>query len=109
MKGEWKDTYVTDQLSTGSDDNIPVELNVIIFIPVILLAIIRFNKPIILFEYLFNNCVCLLQILFLFCIETGSILNTIIYERNISLWTWVISFVLFICVTQVFYFHRKTL
>ena len=107
LKGYDKGVYVTELLSSGSDDNITIEFSVILFIPVMILSLFRINKPINLFEYIFNNFASLLQIMFLFFIEAGSIFNTIIYEQNKSLWAWSISIILFICVTQFFYFYYK--
>jgi len=106
-KGELKDTYVTEQLTTGSDDNIVIEFSILLFLPMIIISIFRITKSINLFEYLSANLISLLQLFLLFCNETGSILNTLVYNYNIPLWIWVISFILFIIFTQFYYLRNK--
>jgi predicted membrane protein len=108
MKGYNKASYVTEQLTTGSDDNVPIEFNVILFFPIIIISFLRVRTNMNLIEYLFNILVSIIQILYLFSIETGSILNTMIYVKNIALWFWVISFVLFIFFIQFFFIISRT-
>ena len=107
MRGTEKDRYVTELLSTGSDDNVTIEFSAILFIPVIIIVLFRIKKNMNLFEYLFTNFINLLQIFFLFCIEAGSVFNTIIYKHNKALLVWLVSFIMIICLTQYFYFYCK--
>jgi hypothetical protein len=103
LNGE-KNYYVTELILGGSDDNITIEISVMLFCPVIIISLLSLFEPMKLIEYLFNDMICLLQFFFLFAIEAGSIINTMVYDHNIALWMWIVSFVLFICLTQVFYF-----
>ena len=107
FKGDNKDIYITEQLSTGSDDNIAIEFSVILFIPLLIVSLFKIKKSMSLLEYLFNDLICFSQIFYLLCIETGSIINTMVFNHNESLWMWIISFVLFICLIQFFYFTPK--
>ena len=106
MKGEEKDLYVTELLSSGSDDNITIEFSIILFIPVMIISLFKIKETMHLIEYLFNNFIFLLQIMILSLIEAGSILNTILYKYNKALWVWLISFVMIICLTQFLYFNK---
>lgn len=107
MKGDDKNIYVTGLLSSGANDNITIEFSIILFILVLVVSLFRIKKIINIIEYLFNNFMVLLQIVLLFCIEAGSIINTIIYCYNKALLIWVISFVLFICFTQLFFLKTR--
>jgi hypothetical protein len=102
MKGDDKKIYVTELLSSGADDNITIEFSIILFIPLLIVSLFRIKINIKLIEYLFNNLTILLQIILLFCIDAGSIFNTIIYDNKVLL-IWVISFVIFIFSTQLFF------
>jgi hypothetical protein len=42
----------------------------------------------------------------LFAIEAGSIAKTIIYDHNIALFVWMVSFILFVFLTQVFFLEK---
>ncbi len=99
-----EDIYVTDLLTSGSDDNVTIEISSILFIPILIISLFRIFETINTIEFLFNNLVILLQFFFLAAIEAGSIFRTIIYDHNIALFSWLISFILFVCLTQFFYF-----
>jgi len=103
IKGNNKDIYVTELLSSGSDDNITIEFSVILFIPVIVISLLRIKKSMNLIEYLFNNLIYLLQIVLLSLIESGSIINSLI-NNNKTLWVWLVSFIMIVCITQLLFF-----
>ena len=105
MKGDLKDTYVAEQLTTGSDDNIVIEFSILLFFPILIISFFRITKSMNLFEYLSANLISLLQFFLLFCNETGSVLNTIAFDYNLALLIWVMSFILFVIFTH-FYFLR---
>ncbi len=90
------------------DDHVMIAFSCILFFPVLTVSLFCLFEPMKLFEYLFNNMVYFLQLLMLCAIESGSILNTMIYDHNIVLWVWIMSFILIVCLTQFFYFLRTT-
>lgn len=105
---KWDDDeyiYVTELLTSGSDDNVTIKISFILFIPIMIVSFFRIFKTMNTIEYVFNNLIILLQIFFLVSIEAGSVLKTILYDHNIALLVWLISFVMFICLTQFFYFR----
>jgi len=104
LKGNDNGIYVTELLSSGSDDNVIIEFSVILFVPVIILLLFRITKSLGLIVYIIANIVSMVQILLLFFIEAGSIINTIIYDYNLALCMWIIFFALFIFLTQYLYF-----
>ena len=109
LKGEdSEDIYVTDLLTSGSDDNITIEISSRLFIPVLLISLFRIFRNMKPVEYLFNNLISMLQIFFLLAIEAGSLFKTIIYDHNIPLLIWIIAFVLFVCLNQFFYLTNNT-
>ena len=105
---KWDDDeyiYVTELLTSGSDDNVTIKISFILFIPIMIVSFFRIFKTMNTIEYVFNNLIILLQVFFLVSIEAGSVLKTILYDHNIALLVWLISFVMFICLTQFFYFR----
>ena len=105
FKGE-PNEYVAESLSSATDDNVTIQFSAILFFPVLVISLCCLFKPMKLFEYLFNNLIYLIQIFMLFAIESGSILYTMIYDHNIVLWVWIISFILIVCLTQFFFLKR---
>ena len=109
LKGNEKGIYVSELLSSGSNDNTIIEFSAVLFVPLILLSLFRIKKAMVLFEYISNIIIFLLQISLLFLIEAGSIINTVIHEHNKALSLWIMSFFILICLTQFFYFSKKKL
>ena len=107
LKGQDKYIYVTELLSTGSDDNVVIEFSTLLFLPIFIISLIRIVKHINFIEYFIANLTSLSQITLLFFIEAGSILNTMINDLNIALWLWIMFFVLFIFLTQYIFLVKK--
>lgn len=98
-------TYVTELLSSGSDDNIAINISRLLFIPSLVITIIRGKKRIALIDCLINIVSILAQAVILMMIEVGSIMSTIIIDHNLSLFVWLLSFAGFILAQafQLFY------
>lgn len=107
-KGE-KKNYVIDSISSSADDNIVIVCGAIIFFPILIMSFIRIYKMMNLAEFIIGNIMNLFQMLFMLCgIDAGSIIETMIYDKNIILWIWVLSFCTVIILTQIFFISSKT-
>jgi hypothetical protein len=80
-KSDYHDDYVTNYKSSGSDDNIVVEISSFLFFPSLLLAVFRRKNNINFLEFIFAITAALVQICFLYSIELGSIKKTILVNH----------------------------
>lgn len=97
--------FVKDLLTSGSDDNVCIEISRILFIPFILL-IFTIKKQFALWEFLLGNFIFCLQIIFLLSIESGSIISTI-NQGNLPLVLWLICFIALFIEIYISFFAEK--
>jgi hypothetical protein len=99
--------YVTEFLSSGSDDNIVIEFSRILLIPMAAVSLIRIRKRMNLFEYILYNMILLTQAIFLFAIEAGSIISTVFIDHNIPLMIWFCTLIVLACFIQIMFFGGR--
>ena len=100
--------YVSELLSSGSEDNILIGLYDWFYFPLIILYI--YNKcnitKFILGAYAF---IISLQLFSLILLDAGSIYETIIYGKNLILFIWLISYIIIIIFILYAFFNYKNL
>ena len=99
--------YVSELLSSGSNDNMLIGLYDWFYIPLIVLYL--FNKckitKFILGTYFF---IVFLQLLSLMLLDVGSIYETITYGKNLILLLWLISYIVVIGIILYGFFNYKS-
>lgn len=103
-------TYVTELLSSGSDDNIAINISRLLFIPALVNTILRRKKRMGISDYLINVISILAQVVILMTIEVGSIMSTVFRDYNLPLLVWLLSVASFILVQvhQLFYSSKRS-
>jgi len=84
--------FTNDLLSSGSNDNLCIQIGVIIFLVPLIFKLARFKKKIQISDCIVFFILWLLQFFFLITIEAGSIIKTILYSYNFALLIWIIIF-----------------
>lgn len=82
--------YVTDLYSSGSDDNNMIGISIMLYL--ILIGIYSFYRKDVLWGVGIHIVTIVLQSVSLLLIESGSIFDTIIYDKNFILLLWLMNF-----------------
>ena len=98
------DIFVKNLMSTGSDDNICIEVARFLFFPLLTLSF-TIKKRISIWEFLLTNLIMIFQFVLVLAIEAGSILKTI-ENGNIPLSLWWVSYILLFVEIYVFFFYE---
>lgn len=98
--------YVYDYMSSGSNDNLCINLAIIIFLPYCLF-LFTLKKHIMVYEFCICNLSLLLQVIMLSLIDVGSIMNTI-KNGNIPLLFWCLCCLLIFLELNGFFIYEKS-
>ena len=98
------DIFVKNLMSTGSDDNICIEVARFLFFPLLTLSF-TIKKRISIWEFLLTTLIMIFQFVLVLAIEAGSILKTI-ENGNIPLSLWWVSYILLFVEIYVFFFYE---
>lgn len=83
--------YVNQLLSTGSDDNLAIEIGIVFAAILFIANIFRVKKQLSRPDSIIVLVVLSIQILYLFSIDAGSLATTIFNDVNIILLLWLTS------------------
>jgi len=106
LDGELVLEYVNQLYSSGSDDDITIELGIILYIPLIMVYLI--TRKITLFSIFVHAVLVTIQSFCFLCIEVGSIFDTIFYGRNYILLLWMLNyfFLIYLLFKSFFVYER---
>lgn len=85
-------SYVQDLHSSGSNDSITIEVGVVFAIAAIGWGILRIKRAFRLIDLAVHGLLLSLQTLLVATIEIGSIVDTLVLDKNHVLMLWVISY-----------------
>lgn len=98
-------TYVSVYMSSGSDDDVCIEIAEIFFIPFIVF-VFTIKRKIFVWEFILGNIILLLQLFSIIIIEVGSITKTI-EAGNIPLLLWCISYFCIFVELYAFFIYER--
>jgi hypothetical protein len=85
-------SYVKDLKSSGNNDNIAIELGAVFAIVAVGWGLLRLKKPLGWIDLAVQGLLLLLQTVYLATIEVGSIIDTLVLDKNLVFWLWTIFY-----------------
>jgi hypothetical protein len=97
--------YTKDLTSSGSNDNFSIEIGKVLFLVPLILRIAFWRRKAGWIEWLVLSGIWLYEGVLLLTLDSGSIVKTILHDKNIVLQFWIIS--CFLVMPLFAYFTRK--
>jgi hypothetical protein len=85
-------THVSELRSSGSNDDLCIEIGLVLAVAALLLGALRIRRPFGLVDVAGNAMLLAVQVVYLLAIEAGSIQQTIVRDRNWVLAAWLATF-----------------